>query len=160
MLRVAVACDHAGFSMKQRLLEALDQVDCRVVDLGAYEYDTQDDYPDFAKKVGEAIQTGIVDRAIFVCGSGVGASIAANKMEGVRAAVCHDAYSAKQGVMHDDMNVLCLGGRIIGEELAAVLAEAFVEATFTAEERHLRRLEKIRQLEAERLASHTEERLP
>jgi ribose 5-phosphate isomerase B len=134
--------------MKQRLLEVLDRMDCTVLDLGAYEYDALDDYPDFAVKVGEAIRNGSADRAIFICGSGVGASIAANKMEGVRAAVCHDAYSAKQGVMHDDMNVLCLGGRIIGEELAAVLAEAFVNATFTAEERHLRRLEKIRRLEA------------
>jgi ribose 5-phosphate isomerase B len=158
MLRVAVVCDHAGFSMKQKLLENLDRLDCTVLDLGAHEYDSQDDYPDFAARVGEALQNGSADRAILVCGSGVGASIAANKMEGVRAAVCHDAYSAKQGVMHDDMNVLCLGGRIVGEELAAVLAEAFVDATFTAEERHLRRLEKIRRLESGSLASHTEER--
>lgn len=156
MLRVAVACDHAGFAMKQRLLESLDRLDCEVLDLGAYEYDAGDDYPDFAVEVGVALQDGRADRAILVCGSGVGASIAANKMEGVRAAVCHDAYSAKQGVMHDDMNVLCLGGRIVGEELAAVLAEAFVEATFTAEERHLRRLEKIRRIEERKLASNTE----
>jgi len=158
MLRVAIACDHAGFSMKQRLLPVLEHLDCTPIDLGAHGYDPDDDYPDFAERAGRAIQEGRADRAILVCGSGVGASIAANKLEGIRAAVCHDAYSAKQGVMHDDMNVLCLGGRIIGEELAAVLAEAFVEASFSGEERHLRRLEKVRKLEAQSLAHQTEER--
>jgi ribose 5-phosphate isomerase B len=114
-----------------------------VADLGAHAHDPSDDYPDFARAVAEAVAGGRAERGILVCGSGVGASVAANKFKGVRAAVCHDTYSARQGVEHDDMNVLCLGARIVGVALARELAGVFLAARFTGEERHRRRLAKV-----------------
>src|SRR4051812_15110350 len=127
-MRIAVAADHAGFEMKNSLAETVRSLGHEVVDLGACEYDPTDDYPDFAENVGSAVQKGESDRAVLICGSGVGASVAANKMKGVRAAICHDTYSAHQGVEHDDMNVLVLGSRIIGIELAHELVKAFLGA--------------------------------
>jgi len=150
-LRVAIAADHGGFALKEELIRRLaDSLD--IVDKGATECDTTDDYPDFVELVGRAVGEGEVDRGIVICGSGVGACIAANKMEGVRACVCHDTYSAHQGVEHDNMNVLCLGARVIGVEVATELAVAFLMARFSGEERHIRRLEKVAALERERLS--------
>ncbi len=120
-----------------------------MIDLGAFEEEPAD-YPDFAKAIGEAIQKGKAERGILICGSGVGACVAANKMKGIRAGLCHDTYSAHQGVEHDDINVLCLGARIIGEELAKELVMAFISARFTGEKRHRRRLAKIRAMEEDR----------
>ncbi|MBI3721642.1 MAG: RpiB/LacA/LacB family sugar-phosphate isomerase, partial [Fimbriimonas ginsengisoli] len=118
-----------------------------VQDLGPEKYDAQDDYPAFAPKVAQAVASGRAERGVLVCGSGVGASVAANKVPGVRAAICHDTYSAHQGVEHDDMNVLSLGGRIVGPEVARELVAAFVKAKFTGEERHVRRLNKVKAIE-------------
>jgi len=146
-MRVALAVDHAGFPLKQRIVDELRQAGHEVVDLGTFDTEPVD-YPDNAQAVGEAIQRGEADRGVLVCGSGVGASVAANKLEGIRAGVCHDTYSAHQAVEHDDMNVLCLGARVIGSELAAELVHAFVGAHFSGEERHARRVAKIRALEA------------
>lgn len=148
-MNVAVACDHGGFPLKQTVLEAVRALGHTPLDLGT-DSEVSVDYPDFAEKAGHAIQSGLAERAIVICGSGVGASIAANKMKGVYAAVCHDTYSARQGVEHDDMNVLCLGARIIGPELAKELVAAFLRATFSAEERHARRVAKVRRIEAGR----------
>ena len=147
-MKIAVACDHGGLALKALLVQALKEAGCQVFDLGAHQYDQTDDYPDFARYVGQAIQHGQAQRGVLICGSGVGASVAANKLTGVRAAVCHDTYSARQGVEHDDLNVLCLGARILGEELARELVHAFTGATFSGEPRHLRRLEKVNALEA------------
>lgn len=146
-MKIAVACDHGGFALKSLVVETLQELGHEVMDLGAHQYDAADDYPDFARYVGQAIQHGQAEKAVLLCGSGVGASVAANKLEGVRAAVCHDVYSAHQGVEHDDMNVLCLGARIVGSALARDLVIAFAGATFTAEERHQRRLEKVKAME-------------
>lgn len=146
-IRVAIGADHAGLPLKGPLVELLRGLGHEVVDLGAHTYDAGDDYPDFAKAVAESVVVGHADRGVLVCGSGVGASIAANKVKGARASMCHDTYSAHQGVEHDDMNVLCLGARIIGEELARELTAAFVAASFTGEERHLRRLRKVQAME-------------
>lgn len=147
MLRIAVAFDHGGFSLRERALDQLEKAGCEVLDQGAYEYDPEDDYPDFALKAAIAVQEGKADRAIIICGSGVGACIAANKIDGVRAGICHDTYSAKQGVTHDDMNVLCLGGRIIGVELVSELIDAFLGASFNGGEKYARRLKKIEAVE-------------
>jgi len=150
-LRVAIAADHGGFALKEELIRRLaDSLD--IVDKGANECDTSDDYPDFVELVGRAVGQGEADRGIVICGSGVGACIAANKMQGIRACVCHDTYSAHQGVEHDDMNVLCLGARVVGVEVATELAVAFLMARFSGEERHIRRLEKVADLERERLS--------
>ena len=119
-----------------------------VLDLGAHQTDLQDDYPDYARYLGQAIQHGHAERGVLLCGSGVGACVAANKLKGVRAALCHDTYTARQGVEHDDINVLCLGARVIGSELAAVILNAFATANFNKDERHLRRLEKVKAMEA------------
>ena len=150
-MKIAVATDHAGFPIREVVLSAVRKSGHEVLDLGTHSTDAVD-YPDFAEKVGIAIQSGEADRGILLCGSGVGASIAANKMKGVYAAVCHDTYSAHQGVEHDDMNVLCLGGRIIGPELVRELVETFLKARFVGEdpgeERHKRRVGKVRQIEA------------
>jgi ribose 5-phosphate isomerase B len=146
-MRIAVAADHAGFELKQELAADLRKANHEVVDLGACEYDAADDYPDFAAAIGRAVQAGEAERGVLICGSGVGASIAANKIAGVRAGLSHDTYSAHQGVEHDDMNVLVLGSRIIGVELARELVKTFVSAKFSGEERHKRRLEKVRALE-------------
>ena len=146
-MRIALAADHAGFDLKQELAEELAKADHEIVDLGAHVYNKDDDYPDFAEAIGRAVQLNEVDRGILICGSGVGASIAANKLRGVRAGLCHDTYSAHQGVEHDNMNVLVLGSRIIGVELARDLVKAFVGAEFSGDDRHRRRLEKVRALE-------------
>lgn len=148
---IAVAADHGGFSLKGRVIEVVRAAGHEALDLGAYALEPADDYPDFARSIGEAIQTGRAERGVLLCGSGVGACVAANKMLGIRAAVCHDTYSAHQGVEHDNMNVLCLGARIIGPELIPELVDAFVAAKFTGEERHVRRLGKIDAIEKKEL---------
>ncbi len=147
-MKIAVACDHGGFPLKQEVIQTLEADGHEVLDLGAYEMDPADDYPDFARYAGQAIQHGQAEKAIVLCGSGVGACIAANKLTGVRASVCHDVYSARQGVEHDAMNVLCLGSRIIGPQLAYDLVRAFAAAAFAPEERFERRLEKVKALES------------
>jgi ribose 5-phosphate isomerase B len=146
-MQVAVGADHAGFPLKAKLLEVVRRLGHEPIDLGTHTTDPVD-YPDIACAVGEAIQRGAAARGLLLCGSGVGASIAASKMRGVRAAVCHDTYSAHQGVEHDDMNVLALGARVIGPELAAELVAAFLSASFSGEERHARRLAKVAALES------------
>lgn len=148
-MKIAIACDHGGFPLKDTVAKLLEKLGHTVLDLGAHAYDAKDDYPDFARYAGQAIQHKQADRAIIICGSGVGACVAANKMKGVRAGVCHDTYSAAQGVEHDDMNVLCLGARIVGIALAEQLVTAFVTAKFTGEERHQRRLEKVNAIETQ-----------
>jgi ribose 5-phosphate isomerase B len=145
-MKLAIGADHAGFALKQKLGDYLRELGHEVTDTGTMNADPVD-YPDYAEAVGKLILAGGVERGILICGSGVGASVAANKLPGIRAAVCHDTYSARQGVEHDDMNILVLGARIVGEELARELVRAFLPARFTAEERHLRRLEKTRALE-------------
>ena len=147
-MKVAVACDHGGFPLKSRIVEVIEGLGHEVVDLGAYDYAKDDDYPDFARYVGDALLHGQADRGVLLCGSGVGACIAASKFKGVRASVCHDVYSAHQGVEHDSMNVLCLGSRIIGPQLAEDLVSAFVSANFSAEERPHRRLAKVNAIES------------
>lgn len=146
-MRVAVAFDHRGVKLRDRLLAELAGLGHEPVDLGTDRPEPLVDYPDKALELGRAILSGQAARGILVCGSGVGASVASCKVPGIRAAVCHDAYSAHQGVEHDDMNVLCLGSEIVGEELAAELVRAFVNATFDGGERYVRRLEKVRDLE-------------
>jgi ribose 5-phosphate isomerase B len=149
-MRVAFAADHAGAAFKDELLHRLEAAGLghRYVDLGGDGSDRDDDYPDFAQRLGQAIQVGDADRGILICGSGVGASVAANKMRGIRSAVCHDTYSAHQGVEHDDMNVLTLGARVIGPEPAFECAVAFLAARFSGEPRHRRRLDKVLAIEA------------
>jgi RpiB/LacA/LacB family sugar-phosphate isomerase len=146
-MKVAVAADHAGYDMKQSLLAYLPKQGFDVIDLGTDTADIPSDYPDFALKIAEALKSGRAERGILVCGSGVGVSIAANKIHGVYAGLCHDTYSAHQGVEHDDMNVLCVGARIIGVELAREIARTFLHAQFTGEPRHLRRVGKTRAIE-------------
>jgi ribose 5-phosphate isomerase B len=148
-MRVAVAFDHRGVKLRERLLEELAALGHEAVDLGTDKTEPRVDYPDKAREVAEAIRGGEAERALLVCGSGVGASIAANKIARIRAAICHDAYSAHQGVEHDDMNVLCLGSEVVGAELAAELARAFLAARFDGGERYVRRLEKIEEMERE-----------
>jgi len=150
-MRIAFAADHAGAALKDELVRRLTASGSGhdLIDLGGDGSDPTDDYPDFARRIGEAIVTGIADRGILVCGSGVGASVAANKIRGIRAAVCHDTYSAHQGVEHDDMNVLTLGARVVGSEPAFECAVAFLGATFSGEPRHRRRLDKILDMEAD-----------
>jgi ribose 5-phosphate isomerase B len=145
-MRIAVAGDHAGFALKELVIAQLRQEGHEALDLGAFN-EERSDYPDFARLVGEALQQGQVERGIVVCGSGVGACVAANKMRGIRACVCHDTYSAHQGVEHDDMNVLVLGGRIIGVELAFEIVRAFLQANFNRGERYVARLKKVEALE-------------
>ena len=150
-MRIVFAADHAGASFKDELVRRLAGFvagEDELIDLGGDGSDPEDDYPDFAHRLGVAIQEGRAERGILICGSGVGASVAANKMRGIRAAVCHDTYSAHQGVEHDDMNVLTLGARVIGPEPAYECAIAFLGATFSGEERHRRRLGKILAIEA------------
>jgi ribose 5-phosphate isomerase B len=149
-MRVAFSADHAGAAMKDALIQRLRAAELGhdVIDLGGDGSDPNDDYPDFAQRLGEAVRSGSADRGILICGSGVGASVAANKMRGIRAAVCHDTYSAHQGVEHDDMNVLTLGSRVIGPEPAYECALAFLAATFSGAERHERRLLKVKAIEA------------
>jgi len=146
-MKIAIGADHGGFSLKQTIADEVTKQGHTVVDCGAIEYDAKDDYPDFARAVGTAIQRGDAERGIVLCGSGVGASIAATKMRGIRAALCHDTYSAHQGVEHDNMNVLCLGARIIGDELARELVRVFLSARFNPGERFQRRLNKVSEIE-------------
>lgn len=148
-MNVAVGTDHGGFSIKHAVIDELKKIGHTVIDCGAMAYDAGDDYPDYARAVGETIQRGVAERGIVICGSGVGVTIVANKMRGIRACLCHDAYSARQGVEHDNMNVLALGGRIIGEELARELVRAFMNAQFDASERFVRRVDKITEIENE-----------
>ena len=146
-MKVAVAFDHRGVKLRDRVLEELSAQGHDVVDLGTDSDAVRIDYPDKARELGEAILDGRAERGVFVCGSGVGASVAACKLPGIRAAICHDTYSAHQGVEHDDMNVLCLGSEVVGGELAGELVRAFLAARFDGGERYVRRLEKIEQLE-------------
>ena len=143
---IAIAADHGGFPLKLFLIETIRAAGHDPLDLGTHNTDSVD-YPDYAKKIGETILSGQAERGILLCGSGVGACIAANKIPGIYAGVCHDTYSAHQGVEHDAMNVLCLGARIIGPEVAKELVEAFLSAKFTAEERQVRRVGKVREME-------------
>ena len=145
-MRIALGSDHAGFEMKESIKSFLEELGHRVMDLGTHS-SAPVDYPDFSEAVGLAVAQGKADRGLVICGSGVGASVAANKIPGIRAGLCHDTYSAHQGVEHDDMNVLVLGSRVIGLELARDLVKTFLEATFSGEERHKRRLSKVKALE-------------
>jgi ribose 5-phosphate isomerase B len=147
-VNVAVASDHAGFPLKEEVIQAVHAAGHTPIDLGTTGVQPPVDYPDFAEKAGRAVQQGQAERAIIVCGSGVGACIAANKMKGIYAGLCHDTYSAHQGVEHDDMNVLCIGARIIGPELAREIVKAFLGAQFSQEERHVRRLKKTKAIES------------
>ena len=146
-MRVAVAFDHRGVKLRERVLEEVVRAGHEPVDLGTDAPEPRIDYPDKAREVGDAIRSGDAERGVFVCGSGVGASVAASKIDGIRAAVCHDTYSAHQGVEHDDMNVLCLGSEVIGAELTGELVRAFLGAKFDGGERYVRRLEKIEEME-------------
>ena len=146
-MRVAVAFDHRGVKLRETVVAVVEAAGHDVVDLGVDTDAVRVDYPDLARAVGEAIRGGRAERGVFVCGSGVGASVAACKLRGIRSAVCHDTYSAHQGVEHDDMNVLCLGSGIVGPSLATELVQAFLGATFAAEGRYLSRLEKVEELE-------------
>jgi ribose 5-phosphate isomerase B len=154
-MRIAIGADHGGYPLNERVIQELDSGGHEILDFGTHVGSRPDDYPDYALKVGQALQEGKADIGILVCGSGVGASVAANKLKGIRAALCGDTYSAHQSREHDDCNVLCLGARVIGEELALDIVRAFVAARFTGEERHLRRLSKIAAME--KMKSATDE---
>ncbi len=145
-MRVGVGSDHAGFEMKEQVAAHVREAGHQVLDVGTHSA-APADYPDYAEALGMAILNNQADRGILICGSGVGASIAANKIPGMRAGVCHDCYSAHQGVEHDNMNVLVMGARVIGQSLANDIVDVYLDAQFTCEDRHLRRLEKIRKLE-------------
>lgn len=148
-MKLVISSDHAGFSLKEEVRAYLTKAGHEVVDLGAYKYEAGDDYPDFAERVGEAIKRGDAPRGVLICGSGVGVSVAANKIPGIRAAMCHDTYSAHQGVEHDDMNVIVMGARIIGTSLAYELVNAFINAKFISNEvRFTRRFKKVLAIEA------------
>lgn len=147
-MKLAIGCDHAGFALKNTLLEWLRKQGHEVTEVSSKVLDPNDDYPDAAAAVGRAVAGRTAERGIIICGSGVGASVAANKIKGVRAGLCHDTYSAHQGVEHDDINVLCLGSRVIGVALACDILTAFLGARFSGEERHRRRLAKLTALES------------
>ena len=142
-MKISLAADHNGFDLKREISDQLENEGHEVIDVGPHSHDPLDDYPDYAKKLADSVSRGESLRGIMICGSGVGASVASNKVKGIRAAVCHDIYSAHQGVEHDDMNVLCLGSRIVGSEVARELVKAFITAEYTGEERHQRRLDKV-----------------
>ena len=146
-MKIAVGSDHAGVPLNETVIEELKKLGHEVVDCGTHDASKPDDYPDYAEAVGRAVLDGRAERAVLICGSGVGAAVAANKLPGIRAGLCHDSYSAHQGVEHDNMNVLCFGSRVIGPELALDLVRIFLGATFTGEARHVRRLAKIAALE-------------
>jgi len=146
-MRIAVGADHGGYPLNERVIEELERGGHALTDFGTHDGSIPDDYPDYAKQVGEAVQNGSAGIGILICGSGVGAAVAANKLMGIRAALCGDTYSAHQSREHDDCNVLCLGARVVGVELALDIVRAFVAAKFSGEERHRRRLEKVHQLE-------------
>ena len=145
-MKVVLAGDHAGFDLKQLVAGRLKEEGLEVIDLGTHD-EQPSDYPDAARAIGEALATGRADRGILLCGSGVGASVAANKIKGVRAGLCHDTYSAHQGVEHDDINVLCLGSRVVGSALALEVIRAFLGASFSYDDRHVRRLNKVIEME-------------
>jgi ribose 5-phosphate isomerase B len=147
-MKIGIAADHGGFELKEYLKTFLANKGHEVEDFGAFAYDSQDDYPDFVVPLGKAITSGQVERGLAVCGSGVGASVVANKIAGVRAALINDHFSAHQGVEDDDLNLLCLGGRVTGNMAAQELVEAFLDAEFTGAERHRRRLDKVKALES------------
>lgn len=147
-MKVVIACDHAGFEYKNILLQNIRDNVYEFIDLGTYSGETADDYPDHAEHIAKAILSGTAEKGILICGSGVGVSVAANKFKGIRAGVCHDTYSAHQCVEHDDVNVLCIGQRVIGIELAREIVLTFLAATFSHEPRHQRRLDKIRDIES------------
>jgi len=147
---VAIGGDHAGFPMKELVCKQLSQMDLAVIDCGSHD-ETPSDFPDFAEAVGQLVISGKVERGILVCGSGVGVSVAANKIPGIRASLCHDTYSAHQGVEHDDMNVLCIGARVIGPAIAFEIVEAFLSAKYSPQERHQRRVDKILKIEQKAL---------
>lgn len=155
-MRIAIATDHGGFPIKNAVIDAIRETGNEVVDFGS-DSEESVDYPDYVKKVGKAIQSGKADRGILLCGSGVGVCIAANKMLGIYASICHDLYTARQAVEHDNINVLCLGGRIIGSELTMQLVKEFLGASFVGnnpgEERHIRRIEKVKEIEKGGLGS-------
>jgi ribose 5-phosphate isomerase B len=146
-LKIALGADHGGFDLKNKIAAWLKEKNVEVNDLGNHHYDAKDDYPDFAALVGKEVSEGKAERGIIICGSGVGACIVANKFKNVRACLCHDTYSAHQGVEHDDMNVLCLGARIIGEALAKEIVFSFLDANFDTDERFVRRLNKVLEIE-------------
>ncbi len=146
-MRIVIGADHNGLASKDDVRQWLEAAGHTVIDVGPHQLDPDDDYPDFARLVGETLQRGEADRGILLCGSGVGASIAANKLRGIRAGLCHDVYSAHQAVEHDNVNVLCLGPRVVGPALMEELVTAFLGASFTGEERHARRLAKVTALE-------------
>jgi len=146
-MRIAIGADHAGYPLNEGVIEELRNTGCELIDFGTHDGSIPDDYPDYAKKVGESIQSGSTEIGILICGSGVGAAVAANKLRGIRAALCGDTYSAHQSREHDDCNVLCVGSRVTGVELALEIVRAFVNARFTGEERHKRRLAKVAELE-------------
>lgn len=148
-MQIAIGADHAGFALKEQLKPWLEAAGHQVADLGAHHMDPEDDYPDFAAAVARFLRAGGAQRGIICCGSGVGASITANKVPGVRAGLCHDTYSAHQGVEHDDMNAICLGARIIGLDLSKEIVAAFLGASFIPEPRFQRRLDKLNRVEAE-----------
>src|SRR5918993_3674376 len=153
-MRVAVAFDHRGVKLRERVLSVVEGLGHETVDLGADASEPRIDYPDKAQEVGDAIRSGAAERAVLVCGSGVGASVAACKLPGIRAAICHDAYSAHQGVEHDDMNVLCLGSEVVGPSLAGELVRAFLGARFDGGERYVKRLRKVEAMEKEMKDGH------
>ncbi|MDX6695826.1 MAG: ribose 5-phosphate isomerase [Blastocatellia bacterium] len=146
-MRIAVGADHGGFPLNERVMEELRAAGHAIEDFGTHDGSQPDDYPDYALKVGRAVQSGACEIGIIVCGSGVGASVAANKLRDIRAALCGDTYSARQSREHDDCNVLCLGARVVGVELALEIVRAFTRARFSGEERHRRRLLKIAKME-------------
>ena len=146
-MRIAIGADHAGYPLNERVIEELRNAGHELIDFGTHDGSVPDDYPDYAKKVGESIQSGSTEIGILICGSGVGAAVAANKLRGIRAALCGDTYSGHQSREHDDCNVLCVGARVTGVELVMEIVHAFVNARFTGEERHKRRLAKVAELE-------------
>ena len=147
-MRIAVAADHAGFPLNERIISELGRAGHEIVDFGTHDGTRPDDYPDYALAVGQSVQSGEAEIGILICGSGVGAAVAANKLKGIRAAMCGDTYSGHQSREHDDCNVLCLGSRVTGPELAMEIVRAFVGARFNGEERHVRRLAKVRKIES------------
>ena len=151
-MKLVIGSDHAGFRLKNAMGDVVRSLGHGVLDVGAYN-ENPSDYPDYAEAVGRAIREGRADRGILICGSGIGASVAANKLIGIRAGICHDTYSGHQGVEHDNMNVLVMGSRIVGERLAEDVVRAFLAANFTNEERHVRRLAKVHALEEKMLKS-------
>ena len=151
-MKVAIGADHGGYTLKSDMVRVLESLGHDVIDKGAHSFDAEDDFPDFAAPVAEAVQTGDAERGIILCGSGVGACIAANKFPGVRAGLCHDTYSAAQGVRHDDMNVLCLGARVVGVALAEDLVTSFMGASLESEPRFQRRLDKVAAIENEQMS--------